>query len=47
MINNITQHFSKTQSHLGKSSDNKDSVESRLAPAEDNLDEDNAGSVHR
>jgi len=32
--------------HHGKSSNDKDSVESRLAPAEDGLDDDNAGSVH-
>ena len=43
----IVHRRSKTQSFLGKSSDNKESVESRLAPAEENLDEDNAGSVHR
>jgi len=51
-VNLIKQSFDlkdledQSPSHQGKSSDKKESVESRLAPAEEALDEDNAGSVH-
>lgn len=51
-VNLIKQSFDlkdledQSPAHKGKSSDNNDSVESRLAPTEENLDEDNAGSVH-